>query len=359
MEEKNEMITRFITNRCTAEESQQILKMAHKDPALKKELIELRNLYIQQSMPGTSSTNKEYSIFKEYIAHKELDNKIRYSANDLPQTRRKKGKILYKFICWSAAACIAALLTLNLKYHWTANVSAPAYPVEAVSEDAVTEISKENLHTLYTAKGIKGETILPDGSRIILNSDSRITYPSKFHGPTRDIEFSGEGYFQVKKDSLHPMVIRCNKNFKVVVYGTEFNIKSYENDNKAKTTLISGSIKIIENIGGKEFVRDIAPDQTYTIEENKQYATLKKGVDTQRECEWKDGILSFNSTPLHEAAKIMERWHGLKIEIQDPQKRNIPITARFTTESIVQIMDLLKFSTNIGYTIKDNIVTIK
>lgn len=358
MEEKDRMITRFITNRCTAEEIQQILKIAHKDPALKKELIELRNLYIQQSMPETSGTEKEYSLLKEYIAHKELDNKTKHSGN-LPYTGRRKGRILYKVLCWSAVACITVLLVFNLKYYFTDNTPIQASTSTTLSEDIATSISPEHLHTLYTAKGIKGETILPDGSRIILNSDSRITYPPKFQGPTREIEFSGEGYFQVKKDSLHPMVIKCNKNFKVVVYGTEFNIKSYDNDNKAKTTLISGSIMIIENIGGKEFVRDIAPNQTYTIEENKQYATLRKGVDTQRECEWKDGILSFNSTPLHEAAKIMERWHGLKIEIQDPKKRNIPITARFTTESIVQIMDLLKFSTNIRYTIDDNIVTIK
>ena len=77
---------------------------------------------------------------------------------------------------------------------------------------------------------------LPDSSRVWLNSDSRISYPDEFTGNKRVVSLSGEAYFEVTKDSLHPMVVLTNKDFTVEVLGTTFNIRSYENDATAETT---------------------------------------------------------------------------------------------------------------------------
>ncbi|MBE6224148.1 MAG: DUF4974 domain-containing protein [Bacteroidales bacterium] len=348
--EDNRLVMRFLQGECTDRERDMILKEASCNPEFKQALIELKNIYVYENMPESEASEAEYAGFKDYAMQRILLEENGKEAVPQPE----KGRIS-RIVTWSAAAIIVFLLALDIAYryigwdnktHIVAEVSTSSFPVESTS-------------TLYTAKGVKGEVVLPDGSTVILNSDSRIKYPSKFTGSTRDVEFSGEGYFQVKKDSIHPMVVRCNKNFKVIVYGTTFNIKTYNNDNNAKTTLISGSIKIVESVGGKEFVRDMAPNQTYTIKEDRKIATLEHEVDTQKICQWKDGILSFDSTPLSEVAKILERWHGLQIVINDKGKLNIPITARFTTESIVQIMDLLKFSVGIDYIIDDNMVILK
>lgn len=361
MEEKD-YIVRFMQGECSKEEQELVLSEAARNPEFKKMLIELKNIYVHENMPDREASEAEYASFKEYAMQRMLleedematERHLEREANE-GKSRRHFFKTLSRVASWSAAAIVIILLALNLRYHYLEFHD----DKEVVAEVLTSSLPIESVNTLYTAKGVKGETILPDGSKVILNSDSRITYPAKFTGSTRDIEFSGEGYFEVQKDSLHPMVVRCNKNFRVIVYGTTFNIKTYNNDNNAKTTLISGSIKIVENVDGKEFVRDIAPNQTYTIEESRQLATLEQKVDTEKVCEWKDGILSFDSTPFSEVVKILERWHGLQIIVKDNSKLNIPITARFTTESIVQIMDLLKFSTGIGYSISDNIVTVK
>ena len=360
--EDNKLIIRFLQGECTDQEQELILKEAAHNPEFKQMLIELKNIYVYENMPDKEASEEEYTGFREYamqrmlLEENERDTE-RHMEHDF--NGGKGGRYGYKMISrvasWSIAAVMLILLTLNLRYHYLEFHEGK----EPVAEVLTSSLPIESTNTLYTAKGIKGETILPDGSKVILNSDSRIKYPATFTGSTRDVEFSGEGYFQVQTDSLHPMVVRCNKNFKVIVYGTTFNIKTYNNDNNAKATLISGSIKIVENINGKEFVRDIAPNQTYTIEESRQLATLEKEVDTETVCQWKDGILAFNSTPLSEAAKILERWHGVQINIKNINILDIPITARFTTESIVQIMDLLKFSTNLKYTIKDNVVIVE
>lgn len=362
MEDKD-FIVRFIQGECSTEEQDFVLKEASRNPEFKQMLIELKNIYVHENMPEQKASDIEFADFKKYAmqrmllegADRQEEKPTSKDALGSSIPKRTAYRIVYRVAAWSAAAIILLLLSLNLRYLYLNFEERPA----AVAEVQTATLPVESVNTLYTAKGIKGETILPDGSKVILNSDSRITYPARFKGSTRDIIFSGEGYFEVKTDSLHPMVVNCNNDFKVVVYGTTFNIKSYSNDNNSKTTLVSGSIKIIENVNGKELIRDVAPNQTYTIERGGQLATLEKEVNTQKVCEWKDGILSFDSTPLSEVAKILERWHGLKITLSDTKKSDIPITATFTTESIVQIMDLLKFSTDINYHIKDNTVIIK
>ena len=358
-------ITRFIQGECSQQEQDFILQEAEFNPEFKQVLLELKNIYVHENMPDNQATDAEYVDFKKYAMQRmlleESESRAEKDEQNIVAKKRDLYRIVSRITSWSIAAVIVVLLALNLKYHYhneivaDKEVDSSAY----IAQTPIAESTIEPTNTLYTAKGIKGEVVLPDGSKVTLNSDSRISYPANFTGATRDVEFSGEGYFQVEKDSLHPMVISCNNDFKVIVYGTTFNLKTYSNDNSARTTLISGAIKIVENVNGKEFVRDVAPNQTYTIEKNKQLATLQQEPDTDKVCEWKDGILSFDSTPLCEVVKILERWHGLQIVVESKNKENIPITARFTTESIVHIMDLLKFSTEIDYTILDNIVTIR
>lgn len=374
MEDKD-YVARFIKGDCTQEEQELVLKEAARNAEFKQHLYELKNLYVHENMPDKVATDQEYSDFKKYAMQRMLleepENRNEFEQFHIAAKQKNRRRTVMGIINWSAVATAIILLALNLKFNFIhseqsagAQEVAVAQSVEEVVGEAaavvpVKSLPQESVNVLYTAKGVKGETVLPDGSKVILNSDSRIIYPARFSGSTREVEFSGEGYFEVQKDSLHPMVISCNKNFKVIVYGTTFNIKTYGNDNTAKTTLISGSIKIVENVDGKELVRDIAPSQSYTIVENRQLATLETKVNTEKVCEWKDGILSFDSTPLSEVAKILERWHGIKIVVEDSGKLDIPITARFTTESIVQIMDLLKFSTDIKYSVGDNVVFIR
>ena len=363
MEDKD-YIARFIQGDCTQEEQELVLKEAARNAEFKQHLYELKNLYVHENMPDQVATDQEYLEFKKYAMQRMLleepENRNEFEQIHIAAKQKNHRRTVMGILNWSAVATIIVLLALNIKFNFIQREQPVAEAVaEAVEEVPLDSLQIDSKNILYTAKGVKGEAFLPDGSRVILNSDSRITYPAKFSGSTREVEFSGEGYFEVQKDSLHPMVIRCNKNFKVIVYGTTFNIKTYGNDNTAKTTLLSGSIRIVENVDGKELVRDIAPNQSYTIVENRQLATLETKVDTEKVCEWKDGILSFDSTPLSEVAKILERWHGIRIVVEDSGKLNIPITARFTTESIVQIMDLLKFSTDIKYSVGDNVVSIR
>ncbi len=337
---EEDIILRFIEGKCTPEEQMQVFEKMENDPDFKNEMLVMKNLYVNRNLPENEASDEALTKFRHFVESKEAsENK-----------GQKRGRKWIMAPLWSAAAVIIVLLALNLTF----NRSGQKGKEPTVQ---ISTLPTEMVNSLYTAKGVKGTVILPDGSKVALNSDSKITYPASFSGSSREVEFSGEGFFEVAKDSLHPMIIHCNKDFRVEVYGTTFNLKTYSNDNTARTTLISGAIRVVEKKFGKEISTDIIPNQEYVITNNAE-SKVKTLKNPDVKYAWKDGKLLFDSTPLSEAAKILERWHGVKIVIENKNLNNIPITASFSTESLVQIMDLLNFSMEIDYRIKDSVLYI-
>lgn len=329
-----ELIIKYVKNECSKEEEFELYNWVQESEENERVFIEMKNLYVKSFMPKNKASLSDYNNF--------MDNAVK-------KTNKINLKNIFSF---SAAAIIIILLALNLNYNWG------FHPKEVLNTIPLASIEQKAINTLYVPKGVKGEIDLPDGSKVWLNSDSKISYSSNFIGNTREVEFSGEGYFKVVKDSLKPMIIRCPQGFRVEVYGTEFNIKSYNDDNIAQATLYSGSIKLVNNVAGKEMVYNMSPSQSVCIKKQNIYkAPIKNKVEDLSA--WKEGYLIFDSTPLCEAIATLERWHGVKIIIRNNQIKDLLINAKFETESISQIMELLKFSLGVDYTISDKIIVIK
>ena len=85
---------------------------------------------------------------------------------------------------------------------------------------------------------------LPDKSKVWLNAGSSLRYPSRFTGDERTVYLSGEGYFEVQSDRLHPFYVSVNEKMKVKAHGTKFNVKAYANDANITTTLTSGKVEV-------------------------------------------------------------------------------------------------------------------
>ena len=216
MEDKD-YIARFIQGECTPGEQELVLKEAAKNPEFKQHLYELKNLYVHENMPDCQATDQEYSDFKKYAMQRmlleESENRNEIEQIHIASEQKNRRRAVMGIINWSAVAAVIVLLALNLKFNFINSeqragasevaLTQPVVPdvAEAVAESSIEQLPLEPINVLYTAKGVKGETVLPDGSKVILNSDSRITYPARFSGNTREVEFSGEGYFEVQKDS--------------------------------------------------------------------------------------------------------------------------------------------------------------
>ncbi len=112
------------------------------------------------------------------------------------------------------------------------------YNTATTSETAVMRYN-----TMKTPRGGQYQLILPDGSKVWLNSASSLKYPVLFNENTRTVELTGEGYFEIKENKSKPFIVKTKK-VDIAVLGTAFNINAYEDEPELATTLVNGAIKV-------------------------------------------------------------------------------------------------------------------
>lgn len=300
-----------------------------------------------------SEQNKEYFAKLKAIYTAMYLNTTKFTLDNKFSAKKP---LLHRILYVSSVAAIA-ILFFTIGYF--ANNST-GEKVNNITIATVTKSKVPILRTLYTEKGVKGFVTLPDSSKVWLNSDSKIIYPEEFTGKERTVKMSGEAYFEVTKDSLHPMVVHTNKNFAIEVLGTTFNIRSYDNDEKAETTLYTGAITMhYKNKNTKQIeTLCLKPNQSFAYVETNNTPKLFKYKEPIKQSVWKDGQLLFDNTPIGDVLKILERWHGSKFVINNQDIYKYKLSAEFTSESIVQIMEIIQLIIPINYNYTNNVVTI-
>lgn len=269
--------------------------------------------------------------------------------------RRVKGTTPFRmWIIRAAAILLIPLITIAvyelIKKREDYSAITALTPVRVIPE-------QRQVTTLYKVNsGVKGMVNLPDGSSVWLNSNSTLEVPSKFDSLARIVELNGEGYFYIESNSEWPMYVKTKRGITVKVTGTEFNLLSYENDKELKFTLMSGKASLIrestnEEINVKVMEEIVIPDNS-NVGEKRGAARIKLNTG------WKDGLLVFEDTPMNEVIKKMERWYGVRFSVNDNNIYSYCFTATFSSESITQVLELLKITSNIGYSIKNRDVIL-
>lgn len=204
--------------------------------------------------------------------------------------------------------------------------------------------------------GVKGNVILPDGSEVILNSDSRLTCPSRFEDGKRVVELDGEGYFKVKSNRDWPMFVRTKKGVIVKVTGTEFNLSSYSNDKNLKLTLVSGKVSLMTDDQEEEIV--LKEKEEVVVSPEGISSAGRKVADMRLNTSWKDGYLVFDNTPIEEVIKRIERWYGVVITVNNTKVMDNVFTASFSSESLGQVLNLLRLTCGVRSSVQDNRVSL-
>jgi ferric-dicitrate binding protein FerR (iron transport regulator) len=223
---------------------------------------------------------------------------------------------------------------------------------------AQTTIPKQNKIAVdYTVNpGVKGMVLLPDGSKVWLNSDSYLKCPGDFDTTYRMVELCGEGYFNIVSNKEWPMYVKTSKGITVKVTGTEFNLTSYDNDDELKFILVKGEVTLIRESTKQLF--SVNTNEEIIIPDNIHLKGKKEVADIYVNTAWKDGHLIFENTPMPEVIKRIQRWYGVKINVGNPHILNYYFTADFYSESITQVLELLKITSNIKYSVTGNRVKL-
>ncbi len=161
-------------------------------------------------------------------------------------------------------------------------------------------------NTLYNPRGSKVISLrLNDGTIVWLNSQSSIRYPVAFVGEDRQVEITGEAYFEVAKNLSKKFIVASN-GLNIEVLGTHFNVNSYNDNKNIKVTLLEGSVKIIK--GGGAYI--LKPGQQAQVANEIQ---VFNGANIESVMAWKNGFFSFSGTSVEELMNIIGRWYNIEI----------------------------------------------
>jgi transmembrane sensor len=162
-------------------------------------------------------------------------------------------------------------------------------------------------NTLTTPRGGQYQLTLPDGTRVWLNAASTLTYPTAFTGKERTVRLTGEGYFEVAHDGLHPFTV-TTRGTMIQVLGTHFNINAYEDEAAIETTLLEGLVMVHQ----KDHARQIHPGQQAAVMAGDSNIQVNK-VDTEAVMAWKNGLFNFNQAGLAEIMRQLSRWYNVTV----------------------------------------------
>lgn len=168
-------------------------------------------------------------------------------------------------------------------------------------------------NTLTTPRGGQYKVILPDGSRVWLNSASSLTYPTAFNGK-RLVKLSGEAYFEVAANAREPFTVQVNKT-EVDVLGTEFNVYAYTDEPAVTTTLVQGSVRVTHGMPAGSKTELLTPGEQAVGAET--YLVTRK-ANMRQVLSWKNGLFLFEDRKLAEVLREISRWYDIDIDMQAP-----------------------------------------
>lgn len=247
------------------------------------------------------------------------------------------------YISWAAG--IAAVLALIIGYqYWSGsqagapvNVNADSFAINVPdSIDAVTittadghaqhvneemaldksaeAVTPAQLMALSVPRGQDYHLTLADGTQVWMNAESRLEFPDRFNGNTREVRLKGEAYFEVKKDAKRPFVVHTDY-LTTRVLGTAFNVRAYSRRD-ASVTLVSGRVQV--NSG--DLTKVLSPGEQAALA-GSQLAV--KAVDTYPITQWKEGFFYFDNQSLLFIMRELARWYGVNVSFDDTSKMQV------------------------------------
>ncbi|MEQ2911238.1 FecR family protein [Butyricimonas faecihominis] len=211
----------------------------------------------------------------------------------------------------------------------------------------------EVMNTVQTLTGMEYMLTLSDGTRVFLNAETKLKFPTKFRKEERVVVLEGEAYFEVRKDATHPFIVKAN-DVDVKVLGTSFNLRSYSDENSIATTLVSGKVAVYAGENSEEIVP--GEQAVYMKETGKMEV---KPIDVTLYTAWHTGKFIFRNETLEEMMSYLARWYGVKYRFIDEGAKKLQIGARLDRYNDMNpIIEMLKKTGLVNITQVDNMLYI-
>jgi len=327
------LFQRYASKTCTPAERQEFMEMVrHADDNHILNII-LDNFW--NNSPEISLNNKK----TEGILHQI------FSAEAQPII--KKQVLPWKWFGWAAAIFIVSIIAILANNHDQKIKSTANQSVKKLNKAPVSETITINSKTEHQ------KVTLPDGSTVILNNNSSISFAKIFKG-NRIVSLTGEGYFDIKHDDHKTFTVYAGR-LKTTVLGTAFNIKAYDLDKNVQVTVTRGKVSVLNQ---DSTLSILLPNQQITFNKEQKKSNLSKVV-AKAIIQWQEGDLFFDDTTMEEAAIILSKKFSTNIMFTNEQAKKCRFSATFLKgESLTEILKLICSFNNATYQENANGITI-
>ncbi|WP_200974928.1 FecR family protein [Echinicola sp. 20G] len=242
---------------------------------------------------------------------------------------------------------VAAILLFSLMVALLADKVIAPFQEETILEEVAWK-SAEN------PRGRKSIIVLPDGSKVHLNYESKLRFPEHFNTKEREVILEGEAFFEVTHDASRPFTVTTG-SLQTQVLGTSFNVKSDKYTSDVKVSLVTGKVKVR--------MPDL-PDNILVPGEELQYQEQEKNYsksefDVQAVTAWKDGVIVFKDTQFEAFIDRLGKWYGVDFQVYGETPKDWKINGRYENEKLEDILTGLQFMYDVKYKIDDKNVTLK
>ncbi len=220
------------------------------------------------------------------------------------------------------------------------------------------------VHKLTTPKGGQYHVVLPDGSKVWLNSASSLRYPSKFEQHSRAVELDGEAYFDIAprfstSDTARiPFVVKT-RNQKVEVLGTQFNINAYQDEPEIRTTLVEGKVRIARhgNAGDIRQQTVLRPGEQAVFPNTTNANIRVRQVDVAEFTAWRDGYFYFNDADIYAVTKQLSRWYDVEVRYEIKAHSDLFVGKIPRDVTLTTALKILK-SAGVNFELKDRLLVV-
>lgn len=329
----DKIIVKFLQNKCSEEEKASLFSWIEHSQENLAYFNKMRQLWDLNSVSFSQISNNEQLDEAFHNVQQKLKDKK--SAKDIQYV---KTRFIRPLIRYAAIAIICFGLSWFFWQHRTENA----------------EVSWQ---TIEVPAGQRANITLIDGTRVWLNSKTKLTYPQSFSHKNRIVKLEGEAYFEVFHDENAPFLVKTNFiNFTVT--GTKFNVYAYDNEPIIEAVLVEGKVVFSEN-KPKGIDMEMRHNQMFIYNSSTSRLKILNNVDTQAITTWISGTYSFKNTSLLEIIPRLENYYDIPIEVRDSSILNYTCTGKFrSNESLNDVLKVLSTGKPFKYNISETRVLI-
>jgi len=331
-------IARYVAGEYSEEEASAFESGLDEDPELSKVVKEFQKIWeTKKNRRIDWDVDSAWQHFNEELNRA---RRISHDKTDKNKPLHKPTKYNKSWIYRSAAVFMVIVLT---------GLFAVLYLGDLEQEELVT--SRE----VITEKGQRVQVQLDDGSRIHLNSDSKIIYPVQFESDIRSVQLSGEAYFDVFRDNK-PFLVRTD-GVTIEILGTEFNVRAY-GEESIQVVVAEGKVRVLPTGKSDMKAADLERgDMAKLNRSGDEEFSVLHDVDLHYHLGWLEYRLTFDEANMAQVVRQLERWYGIEIWLSDPVIADMTLTANFEDEPVHEVLRVIKLALNLEYKIQGREIT--